>query len=158
LNSYVFSGSGTVDLNRIPELAPLLLLFFLSLTVVPVAPPIPTPLSELFKYTPAVNAMCVEVDSHPDGLNRLAGKYGVVDHNTLTRLKREDSPTGALLLDKRGMEKHTIEELAGFLVDLEMETTARRAMVDKLCVIDVSNSPDLATLRACGERLSDKRG
>jgi hypothetical protein len=113
-----------------------------------------TSLNELFNYTPALDAMCVQVDSHPGGLKQLAGKYGVFGHITIKRLQKAESPTQALLEGKYGLAKHTIEELAGFLVDLGMETTARKAMVEKLCAIDVSDSPHLAPLRACGELLS----
>jgi hypothetical protein len=106
-------------------------------------------LSELFNYTPALDAMCEQVDSHPGGLKQLAGKYGVHDHITITRLeKSKPSPTKALLESKRGWAKHTIEELAGFLAELGMETTARKAMVDLLCA---TSSPTL--LRVCGGHL-----
>jgi hypothetical protein len=102
--------------------------------------------------------MCEEVDSLPGGLKQLAGKYGVFDHITITRLQRAESPTQALLERKRGLAKHTIEELAGFLEDLGMETTARKAMVGKLRTIDASDSSHLAPLCACGERLSRIEG
>jgi hypothetical protein len=103
--------------------------------------------------------MCEQVDSHPGGLKQLAGKYGVFDHITITILeKSKPSPTKALLESKRGWAKHTIEELAGFLEDLGMETTARKAMVEKLRTIDASDSSHLAPLCACGERLSRIEG
>jgi hypothetical protein len=98
--------------------------------------------------------MCVQVDIHPDGLKLLAFKYGVHDYTTITILENsKPSPTKALLESKRGWAKHTIEKLAGFLVYLGMETTARKAMVEKLRAI---RSPELAHLRACGERLSKR--
>jgi hypothetical protein len=97
--------------------------------------------------------MCEEVDSHPGGLKKLAAKYGVFGHITIKLLQKAESPTQALLEGKYGLAKHTIEELAGFLVNIGMEATARKAMVEKLRAI---RSPHLAPLRACGERLSKR--
>jgi hypothetical protein len=104
-----------------------------------------------FNYSPALDAVCRQVDFHDDGMKKLAYKYGVFGGVELALLNRNGG-TNALLSRKKGFAKHTVEELAYFLVELGMETTARDAMVKELCVIPADRD-DLVALRDCGERL-----
>jgi hypothetical protein len=77
---------------------------------------------------------------------KLAFKYGVYGENTL--LSRVSGRTKELLRFKMDIVKHTVEELAYFLVKLGMEITAHNAMVKELREAPLGSHKDL---RSCGE-------